>query len=74
MQRGRRDEDAKKHVPREKKKKKQEKTPERELNEVEVSNLPGTAFKMLVMRIPKELSESFDGDTASGKKDIETIK
>lgn len=73
MQRGRRDEDAKKHVPREKKKK-QEKTPERELNEVEVSNLPGTAFKMLVMRIPKELSESFDGDTASGKKDIETIK
>lgn len=57
-----------------KNKKKQEKTPERELNEVEVSNLPGTAFKMLVMRIPKELSESFDGDTASGKKDIETIK
>lgn len=54
--------------------KKQEKTPERELNEGEVSNLPGTASKMLVMRIPKELSESFNRDIASGKKDIETVQ
>ena len=54
--------------------KEQGKTPEKEqLSEIKVSNLPDTAFKTLVMRMLKELSENFNKET-SIKKGIETIK
>ena len=45
--------------------KEQIKTPEKELNEMEISNLSDAAFKTLVMRMLKELSE----DLSSIKKD-----
>ena len=44
--------------------KEQVKTPEKELNEMEISNLPDTEFKTLVTRKLKELSE----DLSSIKK------
>ena len=50
--------------------KEQEKTPERKLNEMEASRLPDTEFKTMVIRILRELSETFN----SIKKDIQTIK
>ena len=37
--------------------KKQIKTPEKELNEMEISNLSDTEFKTLVIRMFKEFSE-----------------
>ena len=37
--------------------KEQIKTPERELNEMEISNLSYTEFKTLIIRMLKELSE-----------------
>ena len=40
--------------------KEQIKTPEKELNEMEVSNLPDTEFKTLVIRMLKELSEDLN--------------
>ena len=40
--------------------KKQIKTPEKELNEMEISNLSDAAFKTLVMRMLKELSEDLN--------------
>ena len=44
--------------------KEQIKTPEKELNEMEISNLSDTEFKTLVIRMLKELSE----DLSSIKK------
>ena len=44
--------------------KEQIKTPEKELNEMDISNLSDTEFKTLVMRMLKELSE----DLSSIKK------
>ena len=43
---------------------KQIKTPEKELNEIEISNLSDAEFKTLVIRMPKELS----GDLSNIKK------
>ena len=40
--------------------KKQIKTPEKELNEMEISNLSDTEFKTLVIRMLKELSEDLN--------------
>ena len=40
--------------------KEQIKTPEKELNEMEISNLSDTEFKTLVIRMLKELSEDFN--------------
>ena len=40
--------------------KEQIKTPEKELNEMEISNLSGTEFKALVIRMLKELSEDLN--------------
>ena len=40
--------------------KKQEKCPEKELNEMEASKLPGTEFKTVVLRMFKELSDNFN--------------
>ena len=48
----------------------QHKTPEKELNRMETSNLLDAEFNTLVIRILKELSENFN----SIKKDTETIK
>ena len=39
--------------------KEQIKTPEKELNEMEISNLSNAEFKILVVRMLKELSEDF---------------
>ena len=36
--------------------KEQEKSPQKELNKIEASNLPDTEFKTIVIRILKELS------------------
>ena len=38
--------------------KKQEKSPEKELNEMEASKLPDTEFKTMVIRVLKELRTS----------------
>ena len=46
--------------------KKQIKTPEKELNEMEISNLSDAEFKTLVIRMFKELSE----DLSSIKKSV----
>ena len=40
--------------------KEQMKTPEKELNEMEISNLPGADSKTLVIRMLKELSEDLN--------------
>ena len=40
--------------------KEQIKTPEKELNEMEISNLPDVEFKTLVIRMLKELSENLN--------------
>ena len=40
--------------------KKQIKTPEKELNKMEISNLSDAEFKTLVIRMLKELSEDFN--------------
>ena len=40
--------------------KEQIKTPEKELNEMEISNLSDTGVKTLVMRMLKELCENFN--------------
>ena len=49
--------------------KEQKKSPEKELNEEEASNLSDIQFKKMVIRMLKELSENYN----SMKKDIETI-
>ena len=49
-------------------KKKQEKSPEKELSEIETSNLPDIEFKKVVIRIFKKLSENFNKGIASIKK------
>ena len=41
--------------------KEQIKTPEKELNEMEISNLSDAEFKTLVIRMLKELSDYFNG-------------
>ena len=41
--------------------KEQIKTPEKELNEMEMSNLSDAQFKTLVIRMLKELSEELNG-------------
>ena len=40
--------------------KEQSKTPEKELNKIEISNLSDAAFKTLVIRMLKELSEDLN--------------
>ena len=43
------------------------KTPEKELNEMEISNLSDTEFKTLVIRMVKELSEDLNSIKKSQK-------
>ena len=40
--------------------KEQIKTPEKELNKMEISNLSDAQFKTLVIRMPKELNEDLN--------------
>ena len=49
--------------------KEQEKSPEKELNEMEVIKLPHRQFKTMVIRMLNKLSENFNKETASIKKD-----
>ena len=48
--------------------KEQIKTPEKELNKTEISNLSDTEFKTLVIRILKELSEDLNSSKKSSQK------
>ena len=50
--------------------KEQEKSPEKELNEMEANKLPDTEFKTMVIRMLKELLEDFNHI----KKGMETLK
>ena len=50
--------------------KEQNKTPEKELNEMEITNLSDTEFKTMIIRMLRKLSENFKSRT----KDIEIIK
>ena len=54
--------------------KEQDKTPEKELNKMEISNLSDAEFKTLVIRILKELSGYFNSikKTKAEMKDILT--
>ena len=54
--------------------KEQEKSPDKELNEMEASNLPDAEFKTLVLRMFKELSETFNEEIGHVKKDTVIIK
>ena len=54
--------------------KEQEKSPDKELNEMEASNLPDAEFKTLVLRMFKELSETFNEEIGNVKKDTVIIK
>ena len=56
--------------------KEQIKTPEEELNKMEISNLSGVEFKTLVIRMFKELSEGLNSikKTQSETKDTLTEK
>ena len=48
--------------------KEQIKTPEKELNEMEISNLSDAEFKMLVIRMLRELSEDLSSIKRSSQK------
>ena len=48
--------------------KEQIKTPEKEINEMELSNLSDAEFKTLVIRILKELSEDLNSIKISSQK------
>ena len=61
--------------------KEQNKTPEKELNKMEINNLLSTEFRTLVIRMLSELrkrvdeiSENFNKETGNIKIDIENIK
>ena len=54
--------------------KKQEKSPEKELNEREASNLPGIEFKTMVIRMLKEHNGRINEINGNLTKEIENIK
>ena len=54
--------------------KEQIKTPEKELNEMEISNLSHAEFKMLVIRMFKELSEDFNSIHSETKDTLIEMK
>ena len=53
--------------------KEQDKTTEKELNKMKASNLPDAKFTTPLIRMLKKLSENFNKEIVSIKKDIETI-
>ena len=54
--------------------KEQEKTPEKELNDIEARNLPDTEFKTLVTRMLKELRGRIDKLSENFNKEIVRMK
>ena len=48
--------------------KKQIKTPEKELNKMDINNLSDAEFKTLIIRILKELSEDLNSSKKSSQK------
>ena len=54
--------------------KEQEKSPEKELSEMKVSNLPNMEFKMMVIRVLKLLRRRTEELTEYLKKEIVSIK
>ena len=52
---------------------KQEKTPENKLNEMEVSNLPESEFKIIVIRMLNELMRRIGQQNESIKRDKKGI-
>ena len=53
-----------------------EESPEKQVNEIEASNLSDIEFKVMVIRMLKELSENYkdlSGNYINMKKDIETM-
>ena len=53
--------------------KEQIKTPEKELNEMEINNLPDAEFKTLVIRMLKELSDYFNGIKKKSQAEMKVI-
>ena len=53
--------------------KKQKKTTGKNLNKMETSNLPDTQFKIMAISMLKELSENFNKEIISIKKDTKII-
>ena len=53
--------------------KEQIKTPEKELNEMEMSNLSDAQFKTLVIRMLKELSKNFNNTKKMQSKTKDTL-
>ena len=54
--------------------KEQNKISEKELNEVEVSNLPRKKFKVMTVKILKELRRRMDEHSENFNKELENIK
>ena len=54
--------------------KEQDKTPEKELNEMEASNLPDAEFKTLVIRMLNELKGRLEELGENFNKEVENIK
>ena len=54
--------------------KEQNKSPEKELNKMEASNVPDAEFKTLVIRMLNALSENFYKKIGNIKTEIENIK
>ena len=53
--------------------KKQDKTSEKDLNEMEVSDLPEKEFKKIVIKMPTELGKQMDEESENFNKEIKNI-
>lgn len=53
---------------------KQDKSSEKELNEVEISNLPRKEFKVTILKIFTELGKRMDEHSKNFNKKLENIK
>ena len=54
--------------------KEQYKTSEKEVNEVEISNLPNKEFKVMIIKIPSELRKRMNEHSENFNKELEHIK
>ena len=52
----------------------QDKTPEKELNETEINNLPEKEFKQKVIRMLNDLGRRMDELSENIKKELENLK
>ena len=53
---------------------KQDQTPEKNLNETEISNLPDKVFKVVVIKMLIELKRRMDAHSENFNKEIENIR